>query len=802
MTAAFGHISLTVSMVADAEATDTRDAKAVEVVHRIRTGKWRKPVEYVRHVYTNTLTAPGNRKEAKQAVSGLKKKLPGVMWSGQFSSRRKDDPEKLIQHSGLICADLDDLGEQLAGVRAKLAQSPHLWAMFVSPTGTGLKAVFRVPADKEKHAASFRAVEKHVLLLTGTKIDGACKDVARLCFVTFDPDAFLNANAVELPPVEETPKPVPVAVLVPSGPEIETRRRIVTEMLGAVDWHGDTRGYCICPGQHLHTTGNGERDCEIHLDGAPTIHCFHNSCAGIREAVNRELRSRIAKAEWKITGPIKPGSVASEYLAGDSNEPEDPEPVLTVPPWPEPLAQAAFHSLAGDVVRLIAPHTEADSAAVLVMFLAGIGNMIGASAHFMAEARRHPARVWPVLVGETAKARKGSAWSSLRYILEHVDEHWLEHCTASGLSSGEGLIWAVRDPIVRHKKDKDGDLVEYVEDEGVVDKRLLTVEEEFSAVLKVAAREGNTVSDLLRRAWDCGDLRTMTKNSPARATGAHVTVIGHITKPDLTRLLSETDTLNGFGNRFLWLAVRRSKLLPDGGALHTENLAPLTLRLRQALDYARKAALIERSQAAKELWHEVYPWLTAGQSGVLGAVTNRAEAQVMRLALIYALLDRAPQIDVAHLQAALAVWEFCDRSTRFIFGESLGDRVADRILDELRCAGSRGLTRNGLREVFNRNLPASKIEAALVLLHRQKLAHWSKEPRPGGGRPAIVWRATPYAKNAINAETPPTAGVTAFSAFIASGVRQSDVPPDSAAVPVIATAETHTNPPDDVAYVD
>jgi hypothetical protein len=478
---------------------------------------------------------------------------------------------------------------------------------------------------------------------------------------------------------------------------------------------------------------------------------------------------------------------------GNSNKLEDPEPVLTAPAWPQPLAQAAFHGLAGDVLGAIDPHTEADPAAVLSMFLAAFGNMAGATAHFMAEACQHPARIWSVLVGETAKGRKGSAWSSLRHLLGQVDAQWLEGCVASGLSSGEGLIWAVRDPMVRHKKDKDGNPDNVVEDEGVSDKRLLTVEEEFSAVLKVAAREGNIVSDLLRRAWDHGDLRTMTKNSPARATGAHVTVIGHITKPDLALLLSETDALNGFGNRFLWLAVRRSKLLPDGGALHAEDLAPLIIQLRRALEFAGKAACIERSGAAKELWHHEYPRLTADRSGVFGALTNRAEAQVMRLALIYALLDCSPQIDVEHLAAALAVWDFCDRSTRFIFGESVGDRVADRILDELNCAGPSGLTRNALRELFSRNLSSAKIDNALGLLFRLKSVGWSKESGPAGGRPAIVWRATPYAKNAIIVESPPPAAVTAFSAFTALGVEQAAASPKCEAVPVERTHETQTN---------
>src|SRR5439155_7046656 len=102
-------------------------------------------------------------------------------------ARRKQDA--LSQHSGLLCGDLDQLGhENLADVRAKLRNSVHLWADFVSPTGDGLKAVFRANADPAKHKASFLAVEKHVRGLTGLQIDEACSDVSRLCFLSHDPD--------------------------------------------------------------------------------------------------------------------------------------------------------------------------------------------------------------------------------------------------------------------------------------------------------------------------------------------------------------------------------------------------------------------------------------------------------------------------------------------------------------------------------------------------------------------------------------------------------------------------------------
>ena len=110
-------------------------------------------------------------------------------------------------------------------------------------------------------------------------------------------------------------------------------------------------------------------------------------------------------------------------------------------------------------------------------------------------------------------------------------------------------------------------------DPGVEDKRLLVVEGEFATALRVLGREGNILSAVVRNAWDTGDLRTLTKNSPAKATGAHISIIGHVTRDELLRYLGTTEAANGFANRFLWVCVRRSKVLPDGGRLHEVDMA-------------------------------------------------------------------------------------------------------------------------------------------------------------------------------------------------------------------------------------
>src|SRR5262249_52542939 len=149
------------------------------------------------------------------------------------------------------------------------------------------------------------------------------------------------------------------------------------------------------------------------------------------------------------------------------------------------------------------------------------------------EADQHHGNEFAVLVGKTSKARKGTSWGRISQLYRQAEERWEAERVQSGASSGEGIIWAVRDPITKREKVKEkGEAPRYVEveaDPGIEDKRLLIYEPEFANVLKQTERQGNTLSVILRQAWDGKDLRSLTKNSPARATGAHVSLVGHIT---------------------------------------------------------------------------------------------------------------------------------------------------------------------------------------------------------------------------------------------------------------------------------
>ena len=233
--------------------------------------------------------------------------------------------------------------------------------------------------------------------------------------------------------------------------------------------------------------------------------------------------------------------------------------------WPAPVGEQALHGPAGEFVLRTEPHSEAHPMALLSQFLVAFGCACGRGTYYQVEADRHYTNEFVVLVGPTATGRKGSSWGHVRRLLGDADSAF-SGCLAGGLSSGEGLIAQVRD----HADKDDG--------QAPADKRRLVVEPEFAQTLKVLAREGNTLSAIVRQAWDGEPLQTIVRNDPLRATGASIAIVGHITRDELLRYLTATELANGFANRFLLVAVKRSKLLPFGGALDGAHFAETDLR--------------------------------------------------------------------------------------------------------------------------------------------------------------------------------------------------------------------------------
>jgi len=411
-----------------------------------------------------------------------------------------------------------------------------------------------------------------------------------------------------------------------------------------------------------------------------------------------------------------PGSQPTASQARKLDPATDGE--IKAPEWPREPAPEAFHGLAGEIVQRIAPNTEADCVALLLQYLAAFGNAAGRKAHCVVGERWHFGNLYCVLVGRTARGRKGESWAWIAALMRAAVADWYDESVVGGLSSGEGLIKAVQDIGVT-----------------AFGRRILAVEEEFGAVIRVMSRDGNTLSAIIRQAWDGGRLRTLTRNNPLRADEAHTSVVGHITREELRSLLSETDVANGFANRILWAAVRRSQELPEGGG--RVDLTSPAAATKLALEHAWRTGQLERNLPSRQLWARHYPRLTGERLGLLGLVTSRAEAQVLRLSLLYALLDRSKVVDRCHLQAALALWDYCERSCTWIFGDSTGNSDADTIMEALRACPD-GLIQTEIFRLFHNNRSAAAIRHALALL----VDHGAVIPGKTavGGQPAVPWR--------------------------------------------------------------
>ncbi len=372
-------------------------------------------------------------------------------------------------------------------------------------------------------------------------------------------------------------------------------------------------------------------------------------------------------------------------------------------------------------MRTLAPHTEAQPEAILLQLLAAFGNIIGPGPHCMVGATRHTLNLFLVLVGESSKARKGTSWNQLSHLFAEVDRAWTENRVTSARLTARGLIGIMG--------------------QQTGDRRLLVLAEELASVLHTMGRSRSQLSPLLRCAWDSGTLRMLDRDRLVQAAGGHLSLIGHITQRELAESLHRTEAHNGFANRCLWACVERSQCLPDGGNVDPQELSAIARRLARAVEWAQGQTeiLFRRDPAAAELWNDYYPTLSQLHSGLHGAATGRAEAQVLRLSALYAALDCSSIIRLPHLQAACALWDYCSESAASLFGACVGDSVADRILEALQAAEN-GLTRKQIRDLFHGNISSSSIDQALEKLSSLGAAT-CRFTGAGRGRPAALWSA-------------------------------------------------------------
>jgi hypothetical protein len=309
---------------------------------------------------------------------------------------------------------------------------------------------------------------------------------------------------------------------------------------------------------------------------------------------------------------------------------------------------------------------------------------------------------------------------------------------ARGLSSGEGLIVAVADI---EEKDKHGNVKTTF-----TEKRLLVIEPEFSRVLANTRRESNVLSQVMREAYDSGHLFTMTI-TPREALGAHISIVGHITPTELKKRLTEVEMANGFANRFLWFYVRSDKRMPNAKPIPDEIVADFADQLEHVFEFAHRLScegrsvpgkrLVEMDEQTQGVWAAVYDRLCNERPGFVGSITARRPSQVLRLSLLYALLDLSDSIQLPHLQAALAVVAYSAESIELLFGKDTGDTLEDRLY-RLLATNETMETKDFYRHIGSKG---KDVHEALERMERNGLVKMTKRTHTGPGRPAEVWEA-------------------------------------------------------------
>lgn len=400
-------------------------------------------------------------------------------------------------------------------------------------------------------------------------------------------------------------------------------------------------------------------------------------------------------------------------------------------PIPSP---ECYYGIAGHFAKDACLQSEADPMGVLIHFLTWVGSYFGQEAALHLGDITAPPRLFSVTVSSSGGGKGTSAAPVKRLMLDYVNKKLKKAGLKAGayrdgpMSSGEGLAWAVRDP--GDTEDEEGNLI----DKGVTDKRLMILEEEFAAVLQAARREGNTVSPAIRRFWDSGSFSPLTKNNRVTVTDAHVCFVGHITHEELVKRLGQSEYSSALASRILWVCVRRPRIVPIPESIPHQRMSSYASKIVDAIQFASKTKRLSLNEEALEIWRDMA--VTLARSEI--PMSERARVQVLRIACIFALLDRTNQVNSEHLKAASHIWQYCAGSIVYIF-EQDENEDAGKIIDALRKHG--GLTTTQIRVgVFQQNIKSAEMNSLLKALEAKGRIQRVRQPRSSkGGKPATIF---------------------------------------------------------------
>ena len=185
---------------------------------------------------------------------------------------------------------------------------------------------------------------------------------------------------------------------------------------------------------------------------------------------------------------------------------------------------------------------------------------------------------------------------------------------------------------------------------------------------------------------------------------------------------------------FLFCLVRRPKLVPFPKPMPENRLFLIKDKLRRRLRSISMITEIKFGDDAKQYWELLYPDLAKDRHGVVGIVKSRAEAQVKRLSMIYALTDGKMFIKFNHLEAANAFWQYCSQSADYIFKDRESNAIRGKIIALLKKGPA---SKTDLYRAFKNNISQGQMESTLGALIDCGRLSCKKEKT--GGKPKMIY---------------------------------------------------------------
>lgn len=219
--------------------TKLEDKNIIDILQDIKSGKFQSEINSIRYAMHS-----GKEKRADE----LKSELLAFTTSGTFGKQRKT--EFLTSYSQIINLDFDHIPiEEIESLVAKVNQCPFTLASFISPRGEGIKVFIKINSNATQHAIAYHQVANYYKDLSGYDFDPKCKDITRLCFVSDDPNTFINEKASLFEVKEEV---IPIIV----------ESKTVTNQFVATD---ELLDKCLKFTEQKEQYSNGNRNNFIHL---------------------------------------------------------------------------------------------------------------------------------------------------------------------------------------------------------------------------------------------------------------------------------------------------------------------------------------------------------------------------------------------------------------------------------------------------------------------------------------------------------------------------------------------------------